>query len=64
MFKVCKEMIREITLFLPISEAINSLNHSLTLLDKSKDQIEPQDLGGGHKDFSTEVKTITQKFLS
>ena len=51
MFKVCKEMIREITLFLPISEAINSLNHSLILLDKSKDQIEPQDLGGGHNDF-------------
>ncbi len=35
-FRVCNQLIREITLFLPLSEAINALNHSLVLLDKTK----------------------------
>ena len=36
-FGACQEMVREITLFLPKGEAINTLNHSLILLDKSQD---------------------------
>lgn len=45
-FKVCKQLIRDIALFLPFSEAINSINHSLIILEKTKNsQLEPQDFG-------------------
>jgi hypothetical protein len=53
-FRVCSQLMREITLFLPITEAIGALNHSLTLLDKLKDdQLEPQDLNAIGLDFSS-----------
>jgi hypothetical protein len=53
-FRVCNQLIREITLFLPLSEAINALNHSLVLLDKTKNsQLEPQDFGDIGNDFSS-----------
>lgn len=44
-YKVCSDLMREITLFLPLGEAISALNNSLLLLDKNKSsQLEPQDL--------------------
>ena len=53
-FRVCNELMREITLFLPLSEAISALNHSLMLLDKNKsNQLEPQDLDAVGEDFSS-----------
>jgi hypothetical protein len=53
-FRVCTELMREITLFLPLSEAIGALNHSLMLLDKNKsNQLEPQDLDAVGEDFSS-----------
>lgn len=64
-FKVCNQLVREITLFLPAGEAINALNHSLVLLDKTKNsQLEPQDLNDMGNDFSSRVQRITQAFLS
>jgi hypothetical protein len=42
MYRVCSELVQEITLFLPQVEAIGTLNHSLMLLEKNKNsQLEP-----------------------
>ena len=64
-FRVCNQLVREITLFLPLGEAINALNHSLVLLDKTKNsQLEPQDFGDIGNDFSSQVQRMTQQFLA
>jgi hypothetical protein len=59
-FSVCNKLVREITLFLPLGEAISALNHSLTLLEKNKNnQLEPQDFGELGNDFSSQVQRMT-----
>jgi len=34
-FLTCKELVREITLFLPLAEAISTINYSMIILEKS-----------------------------
>jgi hypothetical protein len=55
-FKVCNQLIREITLYLPFSEAINSISQTLVILEKMKNsQLEPQDFAEADNNVSSQV---------